>query len=95
VSDPRYPDGEPRPYGKVPPRAEFWRPVEVFHVELACPDCRRGRLVASGEATEQGHVHACDNGRCLIKFVVPGAPYPRRIERVDTNAQPLRGDTYA
>lgn len=81
------------PTGAVSPHAEFWRPIQTFQAELACPSCHRGRLTATGETHEKGNVHACNN--CTATWVVPGEPYPRRVERVDTTAQPLRGTCYA
>jgi hypothetical protein len=84
------PSSEPQVWsGAVHPHAEFWRPVQTFQVELACPSCHRGRLAATGE---KGNVHACNS--CAARWVVPGEPYPRRVERVDTSAQPMRGTCY-
>ena len=96
MSDPRIPKGEPEIWAGAPPHygpMEYWRPVQISHVELACPNCRRGRLTATGETHEKGNIHAC-NG-CDVKHVVPGEPYPRRVERVDMSAQPMRGTNYA
>jgi hypothetical protein len=96
MSDPRVRRGEAEPWSGSPPQngpLEYWRPVQVFHVELACPSCRRGRLVATGEPRENGNVHSCTG--CREKHIVPGEPYPRRVERVDVDAQPMRGTTYA
>jgi hypothetical protein len=67
--------------------------MQTYLVELACPECRHGRLAANGEVSDQGNIHVCS--ACRVKFIVPGEPYPRRVERIDTDAQALRGDTYA
>ncbi len=96
MSDPRFPRGTPLVWAGSPPQygpGELWRPVQTFHVELACPDCRRGRLVATGQTHEKGNVHGCTG--CQSNFIIPGEPYPRRVERIDTSAQPMRGTTYA
>jgi hypothetical protein len=67
--------------------------MQTFHVELACLNCRTGRLAATGETHESGNIHKCN--ACDTRYVVPGKPYPRRVERVDLNAQPMRGTSYA
>jgi hypothetical protein len=72
---------------------EYWRPVQTSHAELKCPECRRGTLAATGEKHEQGNHHVCDG--CGVKWIVPGEPYPRKVERVDKGAQPMRGTYYA
>jgi hypothetical protein len=49
--------------------------------------------VAIGEKHEQGNLHNCTG--CGEKHIVPGEPYPRRVERIDVDAQPMRGTSYA
>jgi hypothetical protein len=91
-----HPRGEPQLWAGAPPQygpMELWRPVQVFDVELGCPACRRGKLVATGVVHEMGNLHNCTN--CTSTWIVPGEKYPRRVERVDTIAQPLRGTSYA
>jgi hypothetical protein len=82
MADPRFSKGDAQPWpgGNVSPHAEFWRPIQTFHVELACPSCQRGHLVATGETHEMGNAHHC-NG-CGATWRVPGEPYPRRVERI-------------
>jgi hypothetical protein len=56
MSDPRVPRGEAQPWSGSPPQngpLEYWRPVQVFHVELACPSCRRGRWWRSASSTNR------------------------------------------
>jgi hypothetical protein len=96
MSDPRVPRGEPElwPGGAVSPQTEMWRPMQTFHVELACLNCRTGCLAATGETHESGgNVHKCNT--CDTRYVVPGKPYPQRVERIDKGAQPMRGTHYA
>jgi hypothetical protein len=95
MSDPRVKRGEPEPWaGKSPQYGalEYWTPVQVYRITLRCPDCRRADLVTTGQAHEQGTVHAC--GGCGAKHVVPGPAYPRREERVDLTVQPLKGTMF-
>jgi hypothetical protein len=95
MSDPRVRRGEPQVWAGRPPQngpLEYWQPVQVYHITLKCPDCRRADLVTTGEAHEKGTVHQCTG--CGEKHVVPGAAYPRREERVDLTAQPLRGTMF-
>jgi hypothetical protein len=96
MSDPRIADGEPAIWaGKAPQNGplEYWRPVRVYHITLTCPDCRRGELEMIDQTHEKGNVHVCTG--CGTKYVVPGEPYPRRVERIDMSAQPMRGTNYA
>jgi len=96
MRDPRVPKGEPEIWAGAPPQLgpmEVWRPVETFQAELRCPGCRRGYLVATGETHEKGNHHVCSG--CGSKMIVPGEAYPRRVERVDMSAHPLRGTNYA
>jgi hypothetical protein len=98
MASPRIPRGEPEMWASGPPHygpMEYWRPVQTFLAELKCPTCRRGRLVANGETHEKGNMHLCDNSSCSTRYIIRGEPYPRRIERVDTEAPPLKGTNYA
>lgn len=93
MHDPRVPKGEPQtwPGGSVNPRVMQKTPMRTLWVELPCPQCRVGKLVATGEVREAGNLHACSTETCSAKWVVPGEPFPRRVEELDCNASILRG----
>ncbi len=91
MSYPRMSKGdEPEPWagGVVSERMLIRTPLQILRVDLKCPSCRPGTLTATGAKHDQGNIHTCDN--CLITWVVPGEPYPRRIEQPDPNANLMK-----
>jgi hypothetical protein len=93
MRDPRVPRGEPQtwPGGSVSPRVEQRTPMRTIWVELPCPTCRAGKLVATGEVREAGNMHKCSAETCGELWVLPGEPFPRRVEELDPTGNLLRG----
>jgi hypothetical protein len=94
MRDPRIPKGEPQtwPGGGVSPRVEQRTQMRTLWIELPCPSCRVGKLVATDEVREAGTLHACSNtDGCRDRWVIPGPAYPRRVEEIDPTANLLRG----
>jgi hypothetical protein len=92
MRDPRVPRGEPQtwPGGSVNPRVEVRTPMRTLWVELPCPTCRVGKLVATGEVRETGHLHTCNVENCGEQWILP-APYPQRREEIDPSGNLMRG----
>jgi hypothetical protein len=92
MRDRRIPKGEPQtwPGGGVSPRVERRTPMRTLWVELPCPTCRVGTLVATGEVGETGHLHECNAENCRDRWILP-ASYPHRREELDPSASFVRG----
>jgi len=92
MRDPRIPRGEPQPWpgGSISPRVEQRTPMRTVWVELPCPSCRVGKLVATGEVRETGHLHACSAENCGEKWLLPTS-YPHERRELDATGNLLRG----
>jgi hypothetical protein len=94
MHDPRVPKGgvQTWPGVSVNPRVVQKTLMRLVWEELPCPSCRAGTLVSTGEAQQGGTLHACSRaGQCSARWIVPGNPFPRRVEELDSTSNLLRG----